>query len=162
LIATLIRKLINLLRKIYNKSTNELIYSKYQITNRNFILGENVKIYGDGNISVGNGSYCGDLCSFQAVKGQHIKIGDNVSISHNVRIYTSNRNTKCFLTGEGDNYLFGDVTIGNNVWIGANVFIVQGVEIEDNVVVGANAVITKNVCSGSIVGGVPAKIIKKY
>jgi acetyltransferase-like isoleucine patch superfamily enzyme len=53
------------------------------------------------------------------------------------------------------------VKIGNRVWCGTNVTILCGVEIGDDVIVAAGSVVTKNVESGSIVGGVPAKLIKK-
>lgn len=52
------------------------------------------------------------------------------------------------------------VVIGNDVWIGANVVILPGVTIGDGAILGAGAVITKNVEPYSIVGGVPAKVIK--
>ena len=52
------------------------------------------------------------------------------------------------------------VTIGNDVWIGGNVTILPGVNIGNNVVIAAGAVVTKDVPDNSLVGGVPAKIIK--
>lgn len=52
------------------------------------------------------------------------------------------------------------VIIGNDVWIGANVVILPGVSIGDGAIVAAGAVVTKDVKPYSIVGGVPAKIIK--
>ncbi|WP_144210811.1 sugar O-acetyltransferase [Streptococcus constellatus] len=53
------------------------------------------------------------------------------------------------------------VTIGNDVWIGGNVTILPGVTIGNNVVVAAGAVVTKDVPDNCVVGGIPAKIIKK-
>lgn len=53
------------------------------------------------------------------------------------------------------------VTIGENVWIGGNAVICPGVTIGDNVVVGAGAVVTKDVPNNVVIGGNPAKIIKK-
>ena len=52
------------------------------------------------------------------------------------------------------------VTIGNDVWIGGNVTILPGVTIGDNVVVAAGAVVTKDVPDNSVVGGVPARVLK--
>jgi len=53
------------------------------------------------------------------------------------------------------------IKIGNDVWIGANVSIFDGIEIGDGAIVAANALVNKNVAPYTIVGGVPAKIIKK-
>lgn len=53
------------------------------------------------------------------------------------------------------------VKIGNDVWIGANVIVLDGVTIGNGAIVGANSVVTKDVLPFSIVGGVPAKEIKK-
>jgi virginiamycin A acetyltransferase len=55
----------------------------------------------------------------------------------------------------------GEVYIGNNVWIGDKVTILPGVHIGDGAVIGANAVVVKDVTPYSVVGGNPAKIIKK-
>ncbi len=53
------------------------------------------------------------------------------------------------------------VNIGNDVWLGNNVMILDGVKISDGAVVGAGAVVTKDIEPYSIVGGVPAKLIRK-
>ena len=50
---------------------------------------------------------------------------------------------------------------GKNVWIGANATVLAGVTIGDGAVVAAGAVVNKDVESNTIVGGVPAKVIKK-
>ena len=53
------------------------------------------------------------------------------------------------------------ITIGNDVWIGANVSLMDGITIGDGAIVAANALVTKDVEPYTIVGGVPAKPIKK-
>ena len=58
-------------------------------------------------------------------------------------------------------YKLGKVKIGNNVFIGAHSIICQPVTIGDDVVIAAGSVVTKNIPSGEIWGGVPAKFIKK-
>ncbi|MDF2438588.1 MAG: oligosaccharide flippase family protein [Bacteroidota bacterium] len=55
---------------------------------------------------------------------------------------------------------FPETTIGNDVWIGNNVSIKYGVKIGDGAIIGAGAVVTKDVEPYSVIGGVPAKIIK--
>lgn len=55
----------------------------------------------------------------------------------------------------------GDIIIGNDVWIGYEAVVLAGVTIGDGAIVGTRAVVTKDVPSYTIVGGVPAKPIKK-
>lgn len=55
----------------------------------------------------------------------------------------------------------GDICIGNDVWIGYNATIMAGVTVGDGAIIAANATVTKDVSPYSIVGGNPAKEIKK-
>ncbi|MCR1919976.1 CatB-related O-acetyltransferase [Frisingicoccus caecimuris] len=55
----------------------------------------------------------------------------------------------------------GDIIIGNDVWIGYEAVVLAGVTIGDGAIVGTRAVVTKDVPPYTIVGGVPAKPIKK-
>ena len=55
----------------------------------------------------------------------------------------------------------GDVVVGNDVWIGYEAVILAGVTIGDGAIIGARAVVTKDVLPYTIVGGVPAKPIRK-
>ena len=55
----------------------------------------------------------------------------------------------------------GDIIVGNDVWIGYEAVILAGVHIGDGAVIGTRAVVTKDVPPYTIVGGVPAKPIKK-
>lgn len=52
------------------------------------------------------------------------------------------------------------VTIGNDVWIGRRTMIMPGVEVGDGAIIAAGAVVTKNVGPYTVVGGVPARILK--
>lgn len=55
----------------------------------------------------------------------------------------------------------GDIVIGNDVWIGYEAVIMSGIQIGNGAIIGTRAVVTKNVEPYTIVGGVPAKPIKK-
>ena len=63
------------------------------------------------------------------------------------------------ITGAWDNK--GDIVIGNDVWIGYEAVILSGVAIGDGAIIGARAVVTKDVPPYTIVGGVPARPIRK-
>lgn len=56
----------------------------------------------------------------------------------------------------------GSVVIEDNVWIGDKVSILSGVTIGKGSIIGCNAFVTKDVPPYSVVGGIPAKIIKTY
>jgi maltose O-acetyltransferase len=89
-----------------------------------------------------------------------VTIGDNVMIGPNVDIYTVNHP----LTPQGRRNHLGKglpVVIGNDVWIGGKVTITPGVTIGNNVVIAAGAVVAKDVPNNVLVGGVPAKVIKR-
>ena len=55
----------------------------------------------------------------------------------------------------------GDIVIGNDVWIGYEAVVMAGVTIGDGAVIGPRAVVTKDVPAYTIVGGIPAKTIRK-
>ena len=55
----------------------------------------------------------------------------------------------------------GDIVIGNDVWIGYEAVIMAGVTVGDGAIIGSRAVVTKDVPPYTIVGGVPAKLIKR-
>ena len=55
----------------------------------------------------------------------------------------------------------GDIIIGNDVWIGYEAVIMQGVHIGDGAIIATRAVVTKDVPPYTIVGGVPAKELRK-
>jgi maltose O-acetyltransferase len=143
---------------------NQCIYSifikKYNINNTFRFNGNNILFYGDGEIVIGDNSYIGELSTIQAVKGCKVKIGKNCQISHNVRIYTETDTSDQDFSHEIRLTKKGSVIIGDFVWIGANVLIVPGIVIGDNSIIGANSVVTKNIDVNTIVGGVPAHLLK--
>lgn len=135
---------------------------KYTLNNNFRFNGYFIRFYGDGNIISGEDTYIGFFSFISVIKGTTVTFGHNVSISHNVRIYTSSMDTGVFINKGIKQQTVGNVKIGSNVLIGANVFICPGVTIGDNVIVGANSVVTSDVNSYCVVGGAPAKVLKKY
>ena len=160
--SNLIYRVLNKIRFIYFFLRYNSYKKKYNIHKSFIFNGVDIEFYGEGDITIGENSYIGNRSSISSAKGQKVFIGDNCSISHNVRMYTKNRNPVDIINNEVIvSYLKGDISIGNNTWIGANVFINQGVNIGSNVVIGANSFVNKNISSNSIVAGTPAKIIKQ-
>ena len=91
---------------------------------------------------------------------REVWIGDNVMIAPNVLITTVGHPLSP--KGRREHMAFAKpVRIGNDVWIGGNVTILPGVTIGNNVVVAAGAVVTKDIPDNTLVGGVPALIIKQ-
>ena len=108
------------------------------------------------NITVGEEVFINACCHFQDHGG--VTIGDGCQIGHNVVFATLNHGLKpeerCYTCP-------APIVLGRNVWVGSNATILQGVTIGDNAVVAAGAVVTKDVEANTVVGGVPAKFIKR-
>ena len=107
------------------------------------------------NITIGDNVFINAGCKFQDQGG--IVIGDGALIGHNVVLATLNHD----LAPEKRQQLHpAPIRIGRGVWIGANATVTVGVSIGDNAVVAAGAVVNRDVPENTIVGGVPARIIK--
>lgn len=107
------------------------------------------------NITIGKNVFINSDCKFQDQGG--IFIDDGALIGHGVVLATLNHD----LDPEKRQQLHpAPIRIGKRVWIGANATVTQGVTIGDNSVVAAGAVVNKDVPANTIVGGVPAMIIK--
>lgn len=93
-----------------------------------------------------------------------LKLGDNVVICTDVRFVGHDR-VDIMLSGMfGEKYtkFYEPIEVGNNVFIGSDVVVLPGVKIGDNSVIGAGAVVTKDLPSGSLWGGVPARQIGTF
>ncbi len=107
------------------------------------------------NIIMGKDVFLNSGCHFQD-QGV-IRIGDGALIGHNVVIATINHDLD---PRNGRRNHYAPVTIGDHVWIGSNAAILPGVTIGDWAVIAAGAVVTRDVEPYTVVGGVPAKVIK--
>ena len=108
------------------------------------------------NIEVGENVFINACCHFQDHGG--VTIGDGCQIGHNVVFATLNH----FLEPQKRKMTYSaPIVLGKNVWVGSNATILQGVTIGDNAIVAAGAVVTHDVAPGTVVGGVPARFIKR-
>lgn len=108
------------------------------------------------NIHIGENVFINSDCKMQDQGG--IYIGDDVLIGHNACLLTLNHD----LDPEKRQDMFHKpIHIGDKAWLGANVTVLPGVSIGEGAVVAAGAVVTRDVPANTVVGGIPAKIIKK-
>lgn len=164
--------------KLYPRSNDEqIVYLKNVIKNPNIEVGD-FTIYND---------FVHDPADFEKnnvlyhypVNGDKLKIGKFCSIACGAKfLFTSGNHTLRSLS----TYTFpifyeewgldtknirdawdnkGDIVVGNDVWIGYEAVILSGVTIGDGAIIGSRAVVTKDVPPYTIVGGVPARAIRK-
>ena len=111
-------------------------------------------------IRIGNNTGINAYCYLGGQGG--ITIGDDVIVGPYVKIFSENHNFS-----EGDLAIRKQgvsrkgVSIGNDCWIGANTAILDGVELKDRTVVAAGSVVTKSFEGNVLLGGIPAKVLKK-
>lgn len=163
--------------EIYPRNDHETVYLRNVISDPNIIVGE-YTFYND---------YVNDPTQFEknnvlyhySVNPEKLVIGKFCSIACGAKfIFTSANHAMKSLstypfpifadtwgldwsnvTSAWDNK--GDIVIGNDVWIGYEAVIMQGVHIGNGAIIGTRAVVTKDVPPYTIVGGVPAKEIRK-
>lgn len=107
------------------------------------------------NIKIGKNVFINQNCTFLDRGG--IQIEDRALIGPKVNLITTNhtiepakrRNTESF-----------PIYIGRNVWVGAGATITPGVTVGENAVIAAGAVVTRDVPPNTIVGGIPARVLK--
>ena len=124
---------------------------------------DNTKVYitNKNIITIGNNVFINRNCDIGG--GGKIEIQDNVLVASNVHIISSNHeysNPNTPINEQGGTY--DQVVIQKDSWIGRNAIILAGVNIGKHCVVAAGAVVTKSIPDYCVVGGNPAKIIKKY
>jgi len=107
------------------------------------------------HIKIGKGVFINHACSFLDLGG--ITIEDNVQIAPKVVITSENHPLDPSNRKSLD---LKSVLIKRNAWIGAGAIILPGVTVGENAVVAAGAVVNKDVDANTVVGGVPAKLIK--
>jgi len=141
------------------------------ITGGNFInelgclRGSCIRVHKGGKLTIGN--YCG-MSDISISCRDKITIGNYVMIGANVIINDSNSHSTNYLDrreelgyGVRRGITNAPIVIGDDVFIGANSIICKGCSIGERSIIAAGSVVIKDVPSGEIWGGNPAKYIKK-
>lgn len=114
-----------------------------------------VRVWAPWNLELGSFVAIDDEVNLYSVA--KIKIGTKVAISREAFICTASHD----ITAANRPLVLAPITICDGVWIGARATILPGVTIGEGAVVAAGAVVTKDVAPWTVVGGNPAKFIKK-
>ncbi len=132
----------------------------FKKTGRIFGVGKNVDFGFNAHlITMGERANIGDHAWIRG-KGELI-LGNDIMMGEFALIYTQNHKiSKDVNVDEADEFIVGDVRIGNSVWIGGRVTILKGVTIGENAVIGAGSIVTKDVPPYAVVAGNPARVIR--
>lgn len=153
-------RLIEDFAKVHFKLRYACYRKKYSIHPKFRFNGWSISFSGHGTIRCGANSYIGRHSSVEAYDDCCVVIGDKVSISHFVHIYTINHKADKDFSANDDSSRMGDVLIGNYCWIGIKSTIIGPCNIGENSVIAANSLVSRDIPPHSIVMGVPAKVIK--
>ena len=110
------------------------------------------------NLKIGSNCYFNAGATFEA--GGQITIGDNVYFGHEVLVLTTSHAIDDPAQRAGD-FTRNNISIGDGAWVGARAVVLPGVTIGAGAIVAAGAVVAKDVPPHTLVGGVPAKPIRK-
>ena len=123
-------------------------------------VGIGVDIENFENLEIGNNVSIHSYSYINAIGG--VYIGNEVSIARATSIISFNHGySDAKKPIKYNDIIKGKIVISDDVWIGARVTILANVNIFKRSIIAAGAVVTKNVESNTLVGGVPAKFIKK-
>ena len=124
-------------------------------------LGHGCKVRAhEGHISIGAKSVLGQECTISAY--QHISIGRECIIADRVMMIDFDHGMVEVERPIREQGIYKrDVEVGHNVWIGYGACVLRGVTVGENSVVGTSAVVTCDVPANAVVGGIPARVIRK-
>lgn len=127
-------------------------------TGENVYMEPNIRVDYGYNIHVGDNFFANFDCTILDVC--EVRFGSDCMLGPGVQIYTATHPIHPIERNSGKEYA-KPIHIGNSVWIGGSAIINPGITIGDNAVIASGSVVTKDVPPNVIVGGNPAKVIKK-
>ena len=138
------------------KFINELKRRRYRkIKGLHHSIAFGFPIYIGGNVSVGKRTSISRYCHILSGKNSSIRIGEDCKLAYNVHVRSITHDVN-----DLRHMIEADIEIGDRVWLCNNVYVREGIIIEDDSVIGANSIVTEDVKAGSVVGGVPARLIR--
>lgn len=130
------------------------------ILNAMCVIGQGTTIRCDKNavIELGKNFYCNKNCHLRSA--EYIKFGDECSLGWNVQVNTDDGHA---ILHDGKAVKrFESIEIGNHVWLTSNTIVTKSVRIADGCIIAQGAVVSKSITEPkSLVGGVPAKLIRQ-
>lgn len=113
----------------------------------------------EGELRIGAKTVLGQECTISAY--QHVSIGRECIVADRVMLIDFDHGTVETERPIRDQGIYKrDVRVGHNVWIGYGACLLRGVSVGDNAVIGTNSVVARDVSANSVVGGVPARVLR--
>ena len=139
-----------------NAVVKEIILGDVLYTGRDILIGGGGAYGPDARFETGKNCFIGSECVINC--GEEVKLGDHTCLSPRVQIFTHSHWQSVL---DGFDAQFGRVFIGNNTHIGGNSLVTPNTSIGNDCFVLANSNVIFDIPDKTLVGGVPAKIIKK-
>lgn len=160
-------KIINILERTWNKYIIAPMKKKaFASCGKNVRLGRDFEMYRAGNIIMGDDISINEHALFMCTRAKII-IKNHVMFGPNVTVITGSHRTDLigrYMTSIGNDEKLPendqDIIFEGDNWIGTGATILKGVTIGEGAIIAAGAIVTKDVPEYSVVGGIPAKVIK--
>lgn len=161
MIKKIIRFLLRIQRGVSRKLKRQIVIQQLKEVGPGFVCDQGVSIYGGESISIGTNVVVNKGVLLQSCDNAQIVIGNNVTLSYDVKILTGNLKYPISISKKLRSHNVSPIIIHDNVWVGAGVIILPGVSIGKNNIIAAGSIVSKNIDGeNSVYGGIPAKFLK--